>query len=223
MNDVPRTILVLEDQSATLLWLVEVARTVFPERNIVSVTTVADARRWLKAAPVSSSPLALIDIGLPDGNGIDFLRELLARIPAARAVILTLYEDDTNLFTAMGAGAHGYILKDREQEMLIERLRRIDAGEVSMSPVIADRVLEMFRHHARFMSAHPSGAPAGRLTAREEDVLRMIGRGLTVPETGTTLGLSALTVSGYVKAIYRKLDISSRAEAAVEATRRGLV
>lgn len=215
-------ILILEDVVATRDWLREVVARAFGPVRLSLASTIAEADHWLRGTASGDAPICLVDLGLPDGSGIDFIRRLLSRLPAARAVILTLYDDDAHLLAGMAAGAHGYVLKDQDADMLVHRLERLQAGETPMSPAMAERVLAVFREHARGMVAR-AATPAAELTPREEEVLRLIGRGLTVAEAAGTLGLSALTVAGYVKAVYRKLDICSRAEAAAEAGRRGLL
>lgn len=221
MGEVP-TVLILEDRAATRDWLREVAAQAFGPVQLSLAATLAEADHWLAGMPAGATPICLVDLGLPDGSGIDFIRRLLAKLPAARAVILTLFDDDQHLLAGMAAGAHGYVLKDQDAAQLVHRLQRLQAGETPMSPAMAERVLALFRDHARAVVAQ-AALPAVALTVREEEVLRLIGRGLTVAEAASTLGLSALTVAGYVKAIYRKLDICSRAEAAAEAGRRGLL
>ncbi len=136
-------------------------------------------------------------------------------------IVTTIYDDDHHLFDAIAAGAQGYLLKDQHPDTLIEYLHRIDAGEPPLSPSIARRMLQ---HFSRSRPPAPAAIPAEEvLTAREMDVLRLLGRGLRVNEAAHTLGLTPHTVAGYVKTVYRKLNISSRAEAALEAARRGLV
>lgn len=217
-----RSIFVLEDVAATRDWLVALLANAYPDATIAAAASLTAARRWLSEQPPGDHPvLCLVDLGLPDGSGVDFIRELLARNPGAQPVVTTLYDDDEHLLTAMAAGAHGYLLKDHEPADIIHRLQAMmERGESPISPAMAARILAHFRSHARFLSSQPDTV---RLTARETDVLRLIGRGLKVSEVAVSLSLSATTVSGYLKTVYRKLDIGTRAEAAVEAVRRGLV
>jgi DNA-binding NarL/FixJ family response regulator len=137
-------------------------------------------------------------------------------------IVTTIYDDDDHLFEAIAAGGQGYLLKDQNPDTLIQYLHRIDQGEPPLSPSIARRILEHFST-ARSAATAPSPRPDETLTPREMDVLRLLGRGLRVNEAARVLELTPHTVAGYVKNIYRKLNISSRAEAAVEAVRRGLV
>ncbi|MCW1432262.1 response regulator [Novosphingobium sp. JCM 18896] len=213
-------VLVIEDIADTREWLKCVAREAFPAATISLAACLADAMAWLRDQKDSSGIVALVDLRLPDGSGIDFIRALLTRVPQARAIVTTLYDDDDNLIAAMAVGAQGYLLKDHEPGEIVRRLRALERGESPLSPAMAERMLELFRRHARFIQSH---APEQHLTPRETDVLRLVGRGLKISEAADTLGLSAATVAGYLKTIYRKLDIGSRAEAAVEAVRRGLV
>jgi DNA-binding NarL/FixJ family response regulator len=212
--------LIVEDVAATRDWLDALVRRAYPGAAVASAATLAEARRWLGAQAGDAPVLCLVDLGLPDGSGVDFIRELLARMPSAQPVVTTLYDDDAHLLAAMAAGAHGYLLKDHEPADIVRRLHAMERGESPISPAMAQRILAHFRTHARFVDAQPEAA---RLTPRETDVLRLIGRGLRVAEAARALGLSESTVSGYLKIVYRKLDIGSRAEAAVEAVRRGLV
>ena len=215
-----RSVLVVEDIPATREWLAKLARDVFPKADVDVAETLAAAMAWLRDRPEGSAPICLVDLGLPDGSGVDFIRALMLRCPEARAVVSTLYDDDANLLNAMAAGAAGYILKDQEPESIGPRLAAMERGEVAMSPVISRRILAHFQNSARFVSA---AQKAVALTNRETDVLRLVGRGLKVSEAAASLQLSEQTVSGYLKTIYRKLDINCRAEAALEAARLGLI
>jgi len=229
----PTRTLIVEDIAATRAWLTGLVHAAFPAIGVWHAATLAEARDWAKANPPASpgaNPedgaqlLFLIDLGLPDGTGIDLIRELRESHPQAQLVVSTIYDDDAHLMQAMAAGAQSYLLKDRPAEELAELLRRIGLGEVALSPPMARRLLDHFRSHATFVTAGSTSGNAEEqaLTPRETDVLRLIGRGLTLAEAGSALTISAQTVATHVKAIYRKLGITSRAEAALEAARRRL-
>ena len=208
-----RQYLVVEDIAETRIWLIAMLLAALGG-SATGVGTVAEARRWMASGRQPGKPLlALVDVGLPDGSGIDLIAEIVAADPEAMVVVTTIHEDDETLVAALSAGAQGYLLKDREGAEIERRLAGIDRGEVPISPAIARRLL------ARF---HVPGGDGPALTPRETEVLGIVGRGLTLPETGRVLGIGEQTVASHVKAIYRKLDISSRAEAALEARRRGL-
>jgi len=218
--------LIVEDQADTRSWLARMLGAAFDGIKLIEVSTRQAARVWIAAhaSEMSRSGLrhiALIDIGLPDGSGIDIVRELAKYPETFTPIVTTIYDDDQHLFDAIAAGAQGYLLKDQHPDTLIQYLHRIDKGEPPLSPSIARRMLEYFSQ-VRPLAAGPDPNPE-TLTPREEDVLRLLGRGLRVNETARVLAIAPNTVTGYVKNIYRKLNISSRAEAAVEAVRRGLV
>jgi len=205
--------LILEDQADTRAWLLGLMATRFPADAIAAAETLRAGRDWLAALPPGATGLALIDLGLPDGSGISLIGEMVAAAPGIMPVVTTVYDDDRHLFDAIAAGAQGYILKDQAPDQFLTYLDRIDRGEPPLSPSIARRILARFRPHT----------PAPNLTPRETEVLSLLGRGLRVAEAAGVLTLSEHTVADHVKAIYRKLNIASRAEAALEAQRRGLV
>ena len=157
--------------------------------------------------------LVLFDVGLPDGSGSALIEEIVARFPKALVIVTTVYDDEESLLEALAAGAQGYLLKDQDGPAIAHRLAMIEHGEVPISPAIARRLLQRLRPEA------PSGVA---LSPRETEVLRMIGRGLKSSEVAEILAISPQTVATHVKTIYRKLEITSRAEAALEARRRGL-
>lgn len=212
--------MILEDLSATRDWLAAIATDAYPAAIVTKTASLAEARRWLAGQGEDRPLLALIDLGLPDGSGIDFIRQLLARMPSARPVVTTLFDDDDHLMAAMAAGAKGYLLKDHEPADIVRRLHAMERGESPISPAMAERILAHFRTHARFVG---NRADETQLTPRETDTLRLIGRGLKISEAATALGIGEGTVAGYLKTVYLKLDISTRAEAAIEAVRRGLI
>jgi DNA-binding NarL/FixJ family response regulator len=144
--------------------------------------------------------------------------------PEAQSVVVTIHDDDEHLFPALQAGAFGYILKEQARELITEQLQRISQGEPPLSPSIARRVMAYFSAKAKPQRVlRLANADAQRaLTDRESEVLLRVAKGYTLPEIGVQLGLSRHTIADYVKQIYRKLNVSSRAEAALEAQRLGL-
>ena len=166
--------------------------------------------------------LALIDLRLLDGSGLEVLRRFKQCHPEVPAVVTTLFSDDASVFGALQAGADGYLLKSEPVCDLVAALQRIARGELPLSPAVARRVLGYFRSTPG-ADLRPSADLAEALTPRESDVLAAIGEGLSIHETGERLGITYHTANGYIKSIYRKLGIKSRAQAAVEAQRRGLL
>lgn len=208
----PRGYLVVEDIPHTRAWLVSTIAEAFGS-DAYGAGTLKEARAWLRQRDLGVPFLALIDLGLPDGSGIELIEEIMAEDPGAIIVVTTVYEDDEWLMRALGAGAQGYLLKDQDGSSIVRRLAMIEHGEVPISPAIARRLLHRFR------ADEPSQA---NISTRETEVLRLIGRGLKSGEVAGVLGISQQTVATHIKAIYRKLEITSRAEAALEARKRGL-
>lgn len=205
--------MIIEDLPDTQRWLSEVLTQAFPGIEVRIGSSVAEGLHLLDE---QLPQIALIDLGLPDGSGIQLIQQLKRLAPAAHCIVTTIFDDDQHLFPALQAGAHGYILKDQPQPQLVRMLRGITQGEPPLSPAIARRLLTHFQ---------PAGAesPETPLTARETEVLRLIAKGYTNSRTAELLGISTNTTASYIKEIYRKLNINSRAEATLEATRRGLV
>ena len=200
--------LIVDDLASSRDWLACATTLAFPGIAIAQAATLAQAMPLCEPPP----PLALIDLGLPDGSGIRLIEHLHPR--GALCIVATVFDDDAHLFPALHAGAQGYVLKDQTPEALAAMLGGIAAGQPPLSPSIARRLLRHFQ---------PVAPAANALTARETEVLRLIAKGMSIGESADLLGLSRHTVAGYLKDIYRKLAVGSRAEATLEAMRRGLV
>lgn len=214
-----RRIVVVDDLPASRDWLARAAAQAFAGAEVECFGDLAGAM----AAVANPPDLALVDLGLPDGSGIDYIAALRAAGAATLCVVATVFDDDAHLFPALSAGAQGYVLKDLALEDLVELLRGIVDGQPPLSASIARRLLRHFAVPAAD-AVRASGEDEGEaLTPRETDVLRLIGKGLTVQAAADALGLSRHTCAGYVKEIYRKLRVSSRAEATLAASRLGLV
>jgi len=210
-------VLLLEDIPEIRAWLKALVQQVFPRSQVTECARVGDA---LSVVPRQRFELALIDLGLPDGSGVAVVEALREHQPEAQSVIVTIHDDDEHLFPALQAGAFGYLLKEQARELLVEQLQRISAGEPPLSPSIARKVIAYFTGQQR--RPQSPAVPDVQLTERETEVLLRVAKGFTLPEIGVQLGLSRHTIADYVKQIYRKLNVSSRAEAALEAQRLGL-
>lgn len=201
-----RRALIVDDVPAARAILAATLRAIAPEVEIIEAGSIAEAEPVLALA----FDLALIDLGLPDGRGSTLIRRVKQR-PETIAAAVTVMDDDPSIEAALAAGADGYLLKDSEAALLQSRIQRLLAGEPSLSPAIARRVLARFGAQA---------APIDdTLSAREREVLSLVARGLRAGEVAHTLAISPHTVRDHIKAIYRKLDVSSRAEATLEAQR----
>lgn len=216
-----KTAIIVEDVPEISRWLAQATQIAFPGLVAKCVPRVSEAIAQLRT---QAFDLALVDLGLPDGSGVDVLIQLRQFQPSAVGVVVTIFEDDEHLFAALKAGAFGYLLKEQAQDELIAQLQRITRGEPPLSPAIARR---MMMHFAQ-TQAHPCATAQQAegvvaLSDRETDVLMRVSKGFTLLEIGSQLRLSRHTVGDHVKNIYRKLGISSRAEATLEAVRRGIV
>lgn len=214
--------LIVEDLDEPRQWLAELLPRALPTVcQVDCADSVAQARQLMA---VHRYGLALVDWDLPDGHGGQVIEALMAADPDTVVIVATIHDDDTHVFPALRAGASGYILKSQPATVVVGQLQRIGLGEPALSPSIAARVLRHFRAGSPD-TPPPAGEAAAlaQLTEREVGVLRLIAKGYTAVEVAQLLALSSHTVTGYVRDIYRKLGISSRAEATLEAARRGLV
>lgn len=205
-------VLIVEDLTDIRRWLAKVVHEIYPGAEILQAGSVRLANR-LAVSPVD---LALIDLGLPDGSGLEVLRTLTRENPAAIKVVTTVMGDDASIVAALSAGADGYLLKENETAVLIRHLEQLSHGIPAISPSVARRIMTHFRLTGPVTEQHD------HLTEREAEVLRLIASGLRNAEVAKEMGIADSTVAGYIKIIYRKLGISSRAEAAWHASQLGL-
>jgi len=210
----PARALVVEDQPVSATWLADALREAFPAITVDMADSVTSSRAQIA---LCKPDLALVDLGLPDGSGIEVIQHLSKVAPQCTCVVSTIFADDRHVFPALRAGASGYLLKDQRRSQVIAALHGIAAGEPPLSPVIARRLLRVFS------SDQKPAAETSRLSPRETETLALIAKGCKLPELATRLGVTKNTAAEYIKGIYHKLQISSRAEAAIEATRMGLI
>ena len=206
-------ILLIEDFQDIRNWLSGLLRETFVGTTITEAATVAQAYTHLV---LQKFDLIVVDLNLPDGSGIDILCRIKSLGLTAHCVVATAYDDDGHLLTALNAGADGYLLKDQPGEQLMRDLAGILDGSPPLSPPIARRIMKLAKQA-------PAAVLTTPLSTREEEVLTFIAKGLNRKEIGKLMGVSIHTVASHVGAIYSKLDISSRAEATIEALRRGLI
>ncbi len=208
------SILIVEDTPETLAWLKGLCVEVFSKAEIQTAENLAIAKQ---IAEERVFDLCLVDLGLPDGSGVELIEQLRHQSEETYIVVATFYDDDKSLFTALQAGANGYVLKDDERENLVGYMRGILHRETPVSKRALDRMVRHFNDQG----AHKSTIES--LTKRETDVLCLIAKGFSIAEAGDVLEISQHTVKGYVKEIYSKLGLSTRAEATAVAIKSGLV
>ncbi len=244
-------VLIIEDNPVARSFLGRVVRESFSDAmEITEAGDLETARRHVaklaESGPEGIFKLMLVDLELPDGNGMEFLAEVAST--AATKIVTTLYSDDDHLFPALQCGADGYLLKEDRFEVLVEELQRIVRGQPPLSPAIARRLLSHFRPGSSgdsgpmplqsgfgALSSTAQFAPSRngvvldppqeweRLTPRENEVLTYLSKGFTIKEIANLMGIKWFTVNDHIKSIYKKLNVSSRAEAAVLTSRQGLV
>lgn len=216
----PRRIrlVIAEDETMTRETL---ARIIALEDDIEVVGTAADGQRALSVVRHQKPDVLLTDIGMPQLNGIDLTDTLRRELPSVAVVILTIYNDDDRVFAAIKAGARGYILKDSPPEEALSAIRAAGRGEMLLHPSLVIRVISEFNRLSLQKAA--DSAVFAELTDREKEVLTEIGRGRRNKEIAETLFISEKTVKNHISSIFSKLEINSRAEAALLAARQGLV
>jgi DNA-binding NarL/FixJ family response regulator len=165
------------------------------------------AKAALQKLPDDQPDVVLMDINMAGMDGIECVRQLKALVPRIQIVMLTVYEDTEKIFTALAAGATGYLLKRYEPEELLQAIRDVQAGGSPMSNSIARKVV------ASFQKAGPANEKQNLLTSREEAVLDSLARGLAYKQIGDELGISINTIRTHLRHIYEKLHVQSRTEA----------
>ncbi|MDQ6979658.1 MAG: response regulator transcription factor [Mariprofundaceae bacterium] len=205
-----RHILIVDDEPVIRQMLADISTALFPAAKLYPAATLQQANKQLAEHP----DLALIDLRLPDGNGATLIAPLKKQ--GCYCVVVTSFDDDRCLFGALRAGADGYLMKDQSKQALQKMLSGMMQGTPPISPAVAQRMLAYFHQQAPLEDA-PNMSP------RELEVLTWVAQGYTVQQAAETLGISKHTANDYMKSIYRKLNISCRAEAVSKAFEMGLI
>ena len=183
------------------------------EGDIVVVGESGLAQEAARRIPALRPDVAILDGRLPDGSGIDVCREIRSRDPNIAALILTSYDDDDALFSAIMAGAAGYILKQVRGTDFIDTVRRVAAGQSTLDPSVTAQVLERLRN------GPPKDKELEALTGQEQKILELIGEGLTNRQIAERMYLAEKTVKNYVSSMLAKLGLTSRTQAAIFSTK----
>jgi DNA-binding NarL/FixJ family response regulator len=191
------------------------------DERIVVVGEAADGRAAIDSARRLDPDVVLMDVRMPEMDGITATSEVLAVAPDARVVIVTTFEEDDYVFGALAAGASGFLLKRTGPEDLIAAIHTVAEGEALLSPSVTRRVIE--RMAGQPALAEPPEARLAELTAREREVLELIAAGLTNAEIAERLVIEQSTVKTHVKRVLMKLDLRDRVQAVIFAYESGLV
>jgi DNA-binding NarL/FixJ family response regulator len=192
------------------------------EEDMVVVGEAATGREALQQTRRLMPDVVLMDIKMPDLDGVEATRKLHREMPHVGIIFCTMFEDNGMVFAGLKAGGRGYILKDADPETMLRAIRAVAHGESLLSPVVAQKVLRQF-------AALPGEEPAGRdpfwdgLTPRELEVLTCIGQGQSNKEIAAELVLSEKTVKNHISNIFSKLHVCDRTQAVLYAIRKGLV
>jgi len=188
------------------------------ERDIEVVGQAQDGAEAVELVERLMPDLVLMDLKMPGMNGIEATRQIRTRHPEVKVLILTTYDDDEWVFDAIRAGASGYLLKDTPREDVIKAVRGTVAGKSFVDPSVTGKLLSQVADS----SHEPSSQITDKLTTREVDILRLIARGFNNADIAGQLHLSEGTVRNHVSAVFAKLDVTGRTQAAVLALQYGL-
>ena len=212
------TVMVVEDDPA---FLTRFCKIVSSDAELELFAAVADLASARQAMRMAVPDVLLIDLGLPDGSGIDLIRETARRRPETDIMVITIFGDEDHVLASIEAGATGYILKDSLPVEFVHLIKQLRAGGSPISPVIARQLLKRLKPQDSGAATPPSEETP--LSARETEVLGFVAKGFSFAEIARLLGVSPHTVISHVKKIYQKLAVHSRGEAVFEAGKMGLI
>ena len=213
----PTRILLVDDH---VLFRKGMSRLIDSQPDLEVVAEAEDGYQAVQYARRFKPDLILMDIHMPDCDGHEATRLIVNDWPEAQIVMLTVSDNDQDLFTAIRNGAVGYLVKKIEPEELFSRLRGVTMGEAPISRVMASRILREF---ARVGTEGPPPDSTRSLTPREREVLQLVTKGMTNKEIGVQLHIAENTVKNHLRNILEKLHLQNRAQAAAHAVREGLV
>jgi DNA-binding NarL/FixJ family response regulator len=219
MNESPVSVIVIEDEPE---FRRRFAQIIQAEPTMRLVGLAANKREAFNLIENTRFDVMMIDLGLPDGSGIDLIRRVSERQADADILVVTVFGDEHHVVSSIEAGATGYVLKDSTPADVISCIRLLRAGGSPVSPAVARSVLRAVRQRSAAAQAAitPEENP---LSSRETEILQLLAKGMSFNEIGEVLAISPHTVTAHIKKIYRKLAVHSRGEAVYEATQMGLL
>lgn len=218
----PISIAIIEDHPVFLAYFVAI---VDSDPGLTLAGTAASAQQGRELIRNVDADIYLVDLGLPDASGLTLLPEIAEQRPGANAMVISVFDDDAHIIAAIEGGATGYLLKDSDGRNVGEALRELHAGGSPLSPLIAKKLLALFRGRQDGQKASPPSKVPEKdlLTERETEVLRQLATGLAFREIAAALVISSHTVAQHVRNIYKKLAVRSRGKAVYEATKLGIL
>lgn len=186
--------------------------------NMTVIGEATSGQETVRLSQQLQPDIVLMDLQMPDGSGLWAIRELAGQQPGARMLVVTLFDDDESVFTALKAGARGYILKDAEEDEMIRAIEAVAQGEAIFSPAIASRLMDYFT----VTPAVQRSEAFPELTDREREILILIARGRSNAQIADELGISLKTVRNHASNIFNKLHVADRLQAALRARDAGL-
>jgi DNA-binding NarL/FixJ family response regulator len=211
------TVMVVEDDPAFLTRFCGIVGSNAELELFAAVGDLASARQAMSEA---GPDVLLMDLGLPDGSGIDLIHDTARRYPHTDIMVITVFGDEDHVLASIEAGATGYILKDSLPVEVVQLIKQLRAGGSPISPVIARQLLKRLKPADSTPSTVAQGTP---LSPRETEILGLVAKGFSFGEIAKLLGVSQHTVVAHVKKIYQKLAVHSRGEAVYEAGKMGLI
>jgi DNA-binding NarL/FixJ family response regulator len=222
----PTSVLIVEDEPE---FMRRFTQAVLLDPGLALAGCAGTARAAIAMLEAQPPDVILVDLGLPDMNGVEIIRHAVRMQCGCDVLVVTMFDDDQHVLDSIEAGAAGYLLKDALPESIVASIRELRGGGSPISPGIARRILDRFRL-ALAPARSPAPAPArtagsadSPLTERETELLRLTAKGLSFDTISELMGISPHTVVAHVRKIYRKLAVHSRGEAVYEATQLGLL
>ncbi|HEY82266.1 MAG TPA: response regulator transcription factor [Dehalococcoidia bacterium] len=213
-------VLVVDDHALFRRGITSVLAT---QGNLTVVGEATDGLEAIEKAQALTPDVILMDLNMPRCSGLEATQALQARMPEANILVLTVSDNEADLFAAMKFGAKGYILKNTEPDELVQAILHIAQGGVIISPLMAAKLLSEFRETGAQEVAAPPGETEAELSPREDEVLRLVAQGATNKQIAETLFISENTVKTHLRNIMEKLHLANRSQAAAYAVKKGLV
>ncbi len=225
-------VIIVDDEP---FWRESIAKLVGRHAPYEVAATCGSLSEALDAIRAHAFELMIVDLGLPDGSGVEAIRAARREREAADILVATVFADESSVVAAICAGATGYLVKESTEEQWLTAIEDLRAGRSPISPQIARHILRAVQRPVRARRLSPDPPPAGdlereatsaaaqKLSARELEVLNLVAKGFTLIEVGQLLDVAPDTARTHAKNIYRKLEVNSRGEAVFEATRLGLL